>query len=104
MADKFKIDILEKIATLSAYEHGQTTKELRLIKYPAGIFWDLRIWNHFPDGTKQMTQRGITLNDKELARLKQVIAKIDVDPRSTLEEKVSGNTCNEQDDKEDGSE
>ena len=86
MAKEFEAKVIRKIATLSSFQHGQTTKELRLIEFPAGRFLDLRIWKHYPDGTERMTQHGITINDEELARLKQAITEKDGELKSTYKE------------------
>lgn len=63
---------LENIAILR--ESGRYTVELRKLSYDGrpGIYYDIRRWEHSPDGTERML-KGISLNGQEWQQLQQAI-------------------------------
>lgn len=70
---EFNYEIVEKIAVLSSF--GNTTKELNKVSYGGSKpKYDLRSWRR-EDG-KETLLKGITLNDEEMAILKDAINKL----------------------------
>ncbi len=71
-------NIINKIAILQ--DTGAQTIELRRIKYHTSpeIFFDIRKWQHLPDGTEKM-MRGISLSRDAWERLKEAMAQMEVD-------------------------
>lgn len=70
-------EIIKSYATLSNYQ--DITKEFNLIDY--GLkepLFDIRKWDRSPIAERKML-KGITLNKKELKKLKEAINKLDLD-------------------------
>jgi len=73
----FKYDIVKQFGTVGT--SGSVTKELNLISYNGSAAkFDLRAWETAENGTRSM-RKGITLTAEELARLRDLIAGIDLD-------------------------
>ena len=75
MEKEFMYEIVKPVAILSKSANGRYTTEVNLISYngkPAKL--DIRKW----DIEKGKMLKGITLNDKEVAALKEALENIEV--------------------------
>ena len=75
MAKNFNYTVLQKIATIDESRGGAKTKELRLIRYDHGEYYDLREWEHLMNGDEQMG-KGITLKPEALNRLRLTLDEL----------------------------
>lgn len=70
MAETFTYKVLDRYAILSA--KGNVTKEVRKVRFGDGpTKIDIRCWRQAKNGEVMM--RGITLDETELRRLKEVL-------------------------------